>query len=75
MSHLMKTQLTTNLERDQLKTLKKTEVPRIPNTTINEANPEEDQEMEEPQEHIDPPQEKNTHKRKPAWVQEAIQGA
>ena len=24
---------------------------------------------------MDPPQEKNPHKRKPAWVQEAIQGA
>ena len=32
-----------------------TEVPRIPNTTINEANPEEDQEMEEPWELVDPP--------------------
>ena len=31
--------------------------------------------MEEPQEPIDPPQEKNPHKRKPAWVREAIQGA
>ena len=39
-----------------------TEVPRIPNTTINEENPEEDREMEEPQE-------KSPHKRKPAWVQ------
>ena len=28
------------------------EVPRIPNTTINEENPEEDREMEEPQEPI-----------------------
>ena len=30
---------------------------------------------EEPQELVDPPQEKNTQKRKPAWVREAIQGA
>ena len=30
--------------------------------------------MEEPQEPIDPPQEKNPYKRKPAWVREAIQG-
>ena len=36
---------------------------------------EEDRELEEPQEHVDPPQEKNPHKRKPAWVREAIQGA
>ena len=28
--------------------------------------------MEEPQEPIDPPHEKNAYKRKPAWVQEAI---
>ena len=31
--------------------------------------------MEEPQEPIDPPQEKNPHKRKPAWIREAIQGS
>ena len=42
---------------------------------MNEATPEEDREMEEPQEPIDPPQEKNPHKRKPAWVREIIQGA
>ena len=52
-----------------------TKVPRIHNTTINEANPEEDREMEEPQEPVDPPQEKNPHKRKHAWVREVIQGA
>ena len=39
---------------------------------MNEENLEEDQEFEEP---IDPPQEKNPHTRKPAWVREAIQGA
>ena len=41
---------------------------------MNDANQDEDQEIEEPQELIDPPQEKNPHKRKPAWVREAIQG-
>ena len=42
---------------------------------MNEEIQEEDQEFETPQEHVDPPQEKNPHKRKPAWVREAIQGA
>ena len=42
---------------------------------MNDANQDEDQEIEEPQEPIDTPQEKNPHKRKPAWVREAIQGA
>ena len=70
----MKIQPTTNPERDQL-TSEETKVPRIPNTTINEVNPKEDREMEEPQELIDPPHEKNPHKRKLAWVREAIQGA
>ena len=41
---------------------------------MNDATPEEDREIEEPQEPIDPPQEKNPHKRKPACVREAIQG-
>ena len=41
---------------------------------MNEATLEEHQEMEEPQEPVDPPQEKNPHKRNPAWVWEAIQG-
>ena len=36
---------------------------------------EEDREFEEPQRPIHPPQEKNPHKRKPAWVREIIQGA
>ena len=52
--------------------LEETEAPRIHDTTMNEEIEEEDREFEEP---IDPPQEKNPHKRKPAWVQEAIQGA
>ena len=42
---------------------------------MNDATQEEDREIEEPQEPVDPPQEKNPHKRKPAWVWEAIQGA
>ena len=42
---------------------------------MNDANQDEDREIKEPQEPVDPPQEKNPHKRKPAWVQEAIQGA
>ena len=49
--------------------------PRIHNTTMNEEIHEEDRELEEPQEPADPPQEKNPHKSKPAWVREIIQGA
>ena len=41
---------------------------------MNEATPEEDQEMEEPQEPVDPPHEKNSYKIKPTWVREAILG-
>ena len=41
---------------------------------MNEATPEEDREMEEPQELVDPPKENNPYKRKPAWVRESIQG-
>ena len=37
---------------------------------MNDANQDEDREIEEPQEPVDPPQERN-----PAWVWEAIQGA
>ena len=44
------------------------EAPRIHDTTMNEETQEEDREFEEPQEIVDPPQEKNPHKRKPAWV-------
>ena len=47
------------------------EVPRIHDTTMNE----EDQDFEEPQIPVDPPLEKNPHKRKPSWVRELIQGA
>ena len=42
---------------------------------MNEETREEDQEFEEAQRPIDPPLEKNPHKRKPAWVLEIIQGA
>ena len=42
---------------------------------MNEEIKEEDRELEKSQEPVDPPQEKNPHKRKPTWVQEAIQGA
>ena len=42
---------------------------------MNEATLEEDREMEESQEPVDPPQNKNPYKRKHAWVREAIQGA
>ena len=41
---------------------------------MNEETQEEDQEFEEPQRPVDPPQDKNSHKRKPAWVREIIQG-
>ena len=44
------------------------EVPKIQDTTMNDTNQDEYREIEEPQEN-------NPHKRKPAWVQEAIQGA
>ena len=50
------------------------EAPRIQDTTMNDATQEEDREIEEPQEPVDPPQENNTHKRKPAWVRDAVQG-
>ena len=50
---------------------KEAEAPRIHDTTMNE----EAQEFEEPQRPIDPPLENNPHTRKPAWVQELIQGA
>ena len=46
--------------------LKEMEVPRIQDTTMNEATPEEDREMEEPREPVDPLHEKNPYKRKHA---------
>ena len=51
------------------------ETPRIHDTTMHEETQEEDLEFEEPQRPVDPPLEKNPHKRKPTWVQELIQGA
>ena len=42
---------------------------------MNKEAQEEDREFEEPQRPVDPPLEKNPHKRKPAWVRELIQGA
>ena len=51
------------------------EAPRIRDTVMNEEAQEEDREFEEPQRPVDPPSEKNPHKRKPAWVREIIQGA
>ena len=51
------------------------EARRIHDTTMNEEAQEEDREFEEPQRRVDPPLEKNPHKRKPAWVREAIEGA
>ena len=45
-----------------------TEAPKIHDTTMNEEAQEEDREFEEPQRPIDPPLEKNPHKRKPDWA-------
>ena len=47
---------------------KESEAPRIHDTTMNEEAQEEDREFEEPQRPVDPPLEKNPHKRKLAWV-------
>ena len=44
------------------------EAPRIHDTTMNEEIQEEYREFEEPQRPVDPPLEKNPHKRKHAWV-------
>ena len=52
-----------------------TKVPKIHDTTMNNATQEEDQEIEEPQEPVYPPLEKNTHKWKYAWLHEIIEGA
>ena len=41
---------------------------------MNEEYQEEYREIEEPKESVDPPQDKNPHKRKPTWVREVIQG-
>ena len=50
------------------------EAPKIHDTNMNEEIQEEDREFEQPQRPLDPPQEKNPHKRKPTWVREIIQG-
>ena len=46
----------------------------IQDITMNEETPSKDREMEEPQEPVDPPQEKNPYKRKPTWIREGIIG-
>ena len=50
------------------------EVPRIHDTTMNKEDQEEERYFEEPQRLVDPPLEKNPHKRKPTCVRELIQG-
>ena len=69
----MKIQPTSNPRRNRLKNLKKQDN-LIHDTIMNEEIQEEDREFEEPKGPVDPPQEKNPHKRKPAWVREFIQG-
>ena len=44
------------------------EAPRIHDITMNEEYHEEGREIEQPQEPVDPPQEKNPHKTKPPWA-------
>ena len=44
-------------------------------TTYNKSRNKPTEEFEEPQRHVDPPPDKNPHKRKPTWVREVIQGA
>ena len=48
--------------------LEEAEAPRIHDTIMNEETQEEYREFEEPQRPVDPPQEKNPHKRKLACV-------
>ena len=64
----MKTHLTTNPKTKPTKESEEAEAPRVHDTTMNKEAQEEDREFEEPQEPIDPPHEKNPHKRKHAWV-------
>ena len=73
----MKVQLTTNPESKPAEEPEEAEaeVHRIHDTIMDEEAQEEDWEFEEPQRPVDPPLEKNPHKRKPAWVRELIQGA
>ena len=70
----MKTQLTTNPRNKPAKVPEESEAPKIHDKTMNEEIQEEDREFEEPQELVDPPLEKNPHKRKTAWVRELIKG-
>ena len=72
----MKVQLTTNPRKKPAEEPEEAEVeaPRIRDTIMNEEAQKEYRELEEPQRPIDPPLEKNSHKRKPAWVHELIQG-
>ena len=46
-------------------------------TTMEETILEnlEDHDMEKPQEHVETPHKKNSHKRKPTWAQELLQDA
>ena len=44
--------------------LEEAEAPKIHDTTMNEETQEEDRDFEEPQRLVDPPLEKNPHKRK-----------
>ena len=62
-------------KKRHVKELEEPEAPRIQYTTMNYATQDEDREIEEPQEPVYPPKEKNPHKRKLAWVREAIQHA
>ena len=51
------------------------EAPRVHDTTMNKEDQEEDRDFKELERTVDLPLENNPHKRKPAWVQELIQGA
>ena len=64
----MKIQLKKKSRKRPVEDSKEIEVPRIQDTTMNNATQEEDQEIKEPHEPVDPPSEKNHHKRKLAWV-------
>ena len=64
----MKTQLTKKSKKRPAEEPKEAEAPRIHDTTMNEETQEEDRDFKEPQRPVDPPLQKNPHKRKPAWV-------
>ena len=65
----------TTYNKSRKKPTEEPEAPRIHDTTMNKETQEEDREFQEPQEPVDPPQEKNPHRKKPTSVREAIQGA